>query len=366
MSTTPVATSATDVLAGRLRAFDQTARREIPALLRHYQAATDSGGVCYVDQPGQPRRVRPWCDALEIGLAFGLVPDALSVAEWISALRGFQDPVTGLVPEHIPDDRRLNPPPAAEPRFEDCYCTMIVNYALEGLGSSLAHPVANAEDIGPELLVQTLDSLDWATGAWGAGGWVDCYASCLYPNKKYFGLGRQIDRLFAWLDSHADPKTGLWGRWREEDRWLHPVNGFYRLTRGTYAQFGRPLPHPEKAIDTILLHAADPEFFAGGRGHACNVLDVVHPLWLCLRQTAHRRDEAQKWILDRLPGVLARWQPGRGMAFDPLAAGAQGRPGLQGAEMWLGIIYLMADVTGLADHLSYRPVGVHRLLPALA
>jgi hypothetical protein len=176
----------------------------------------------------------------------------------------------------------------------------------------------------------------------------------------------QAEYLFAWLDRHADPGSGLWGRPRAEDRWLQPVNGFYRLTRGTYAQFGRPLPFPEKAIDTILLHAADPEFFAAGRGNACNVLDVVHPLWLCLQQTSHRREEARQWMLDRLPGAFSRWQPERGLAFDPFAAGAGGQPGLQGTEMWLSIIYLMATIAGVAQHLSYRPIGVHRLLPALA
>ena len=352
------------IIADQLRAFDQIVRAEIPALLRNYQATTDSGSICYVDQPGLPRRIRPWCDAVEIGLAFGLVPDAFSTSEWITALRGFQDPATGFVPEHIPDDRRLDPPPA-RPEFVDRYCTMIVNYALEGIGSSLAHPVTNAENIGPDRLNEILDSLSWTTRAWDAGGWVDCYASCLYANKKYFGLGQQIDHLFAWLDNHVDPKTGLWGQWNKADRWLHPVNGFYRLTRGTYAQFGRPLPNPEKATDTILLHAADPEYFGDGRGHACNVLDVVHPLWLCLRHTGHRRDEAQKWILERLPVILTRWQPGRGMAFDPSATNASGQPGLQGTEMWLSIIYLMAAVIGFEENLSYLPVGVHRLLPAL-
>jgi len=352
-------------LAADLRRFGENVRREIPALLRHYQSATDAGEVCYVDQPGKPRRVRPWCDALEIGAAFRLLPESLSREQWMAALRGFQNPETGLVPEYIPDDSRLNGPPAAQPHYEDRYPTMIVNYALECLGSSLAHPVANAENIGPDLLVEILHSLDWANGAWGAGHWIDCYASCLCANQKYFGQGRQIDHLFSWLDAHVDPKSGLWGSWRKEDRWLQPVNGFYRLTRGTYAQFGRLLPLPEKAIDTILLHTEDAEFFGADRGNACNVLDVVHPLWLCLKQTDHRRDEAQNWMRARLPLALQQWQQERGMAFDPRAETDSGQPGLQGTEMWLSIIYLMADLLGLAENLSYRPNGVHRLQTAV-
>jgi hypothetical protein len=366
MSAKKDSTMGKDVLAGRLQHFDETVRREIPGLLRHYQSFTEAGRVAYVDQPGEAYRVRPWCDAMEIGLAFDLIPEAMSKAEWISTLRGFQDTATGLTPEYIPEYLRFNPRPAEKPQLEERYSTMIVNYALEGLGSSLAHPVANAEDIGPELLVEILASLDWDQGAWSAGHWIDCYASCLYVNRKYFGGGQQIGRLFAWLDTHADPKTGLWGKWTMKERWLQPVNAFYRLTRGTYGQFGRPLPYPEKTIDTLLLHASDPKFFADAHGNACNVLDVVHPLWLCLQQTAHRREEAEQWILTRLPSALDRWQAGRGFAFDPRALGDQGQPGLQGTEMWLSIVYLMATVTSLAKHLSYRPVGVHRLQPALA
>ncbi|MDD5263061.1 MAG: hypothetical protein PHD76_14555 [Methylacidiphilales bacterium] len=353
-------------LADSLRHFSDNVRKEIPALLRNYQSTTDTGAVCYIDQPGKPRRIRPWCDALEIGAAFGILPDGMTREQWISVLRGFQNPGTGLVPEYIPDDSRLNGPQSAKPQFEDRYSTMIVNYALECLGSSFAHPVANAEAIGVDLLVETLDSLDWSNGAWHAGHWIDCYASSLCVNQKYFGQGRQIDRLFSWLDSHCDPKSGVWGCWRKEDRWLHPVNGFYRLTRGTYAQFGRPLPLAEKAIDTILLHSADPEFFGAGRGNGCNILDVVHPLWLCLQQTDHRRDEARQWMLERIPLALKNWKPGWGMAFDPFASGGHehGRTGLQGTEMWLSIIYLMADILGLAKNLSYRPNGVHRLQSA--
>ena len=39
-----------------------------------------------------------------------------------------------------------------------------------------------------------------------------------------------------------------------------PGNGLYRLTRGTYAQWGAPLPHPERATD--------PATSSGTEGHA--------------------------------------------------------------------------------------------------
>jgi hypothetical protein len=242
---------------------------------------------------------------------------------------------------------------------------MIVNYALECLGSSLAHPVTEVESIGPDLLMEILShKLTWAEAAWGAGHWIDCYASCLSANQRHFGLGRQVDTLIAWLDQNVDPASGLWGSWTKKERWLQPVNGFYRLTRGTYAQFGRPLPQPEKAIDTILLHAKDVTYFDRGRGNACNVLDVVHPLWLCLKQTSHRRAEAQAWVQARLKNTLSRWHSNQGFAFDPFSKEDNGRPGLQGTEMWLSILYLMADLLGHSADLAWKPNGVHRLPPA--
>jgi hypothetical protein len=266
--------------------------------------------------------------------------------------------VTGLVPEHIPDDRASDSAFPEDPAVADRYNTMIVHYALECLGSNIGWPIRNAGEINHQRLIRFLDEMDWAGNSWGAGHGIDCYATCLYINARYFNEKTLAGPLFEWLDAHCDPATGMWGKWRESDRWLQPVNGFYRLTRGTYAQFGRSLPYPEKAIDTILTHAADPAFFADGRGNACNVLDVVHPLWLCLKQTSHRRAEAEAWICSRLPIVLDCWRQDRGFDFD-LTSNRQ--PGLQGTEMWLSIIYLMADIVGRADALGYRPRGVHRI-----
>ena len=45
------------------------------------------------------------------------------------------------------------------------------------------------------------------------------------------------EALFGWLHTRCDPRTGLWGAPNAEDGDLQIVNGFYRLTRGTYAQF---------------------------------------------------------------------------------------------------------------------------------
>jgi acetyltransferase-like isoleucine patch superfamily enzyme len=349
-------TRAPGSLEAKLERFGQKVGAELDALISGYQAKTKDAGLIYLNQKGEKKRVRPWCDATEIAAMFGRVAPGFTKAEWITRLREFQDPATGVVPEHIPADGQFNEAPPANPDDTRFYNTMAVSYALESLGSTLAHPVSSASNITVPRLRKKLERLPWKDRAWHAGDWVDCYSSSVLSDALYFDRRPPLTALFAWLDKKCDPMTGMWGPWSAESRWQQPVNGFYRLTRGTYAQYGLPLPHPEKAIDTILTHATDRAFFNGKTDDACHVLDVVHPLWLCRKQTAHRREEIEAWVAKRLPKVLAHWQSKRGFDF----VVARHDTSLQGTEMWLSIVYLMADLLGCADALGYRPRGVHR------
>ncbi len=343
-------------LEAKLERFGQKIGAQLDDVLKSYQAKSKTTGLLYLNEKGEKKRVRPWCDAVEVAAMFGRVAPGYTAAEWVTRLRDFQDRETGVVPEHIPEDLAHEAGRPANPDDTRYYNTMAVGYSLECLGSNLAHPVATAADITKARLRRKLESLPWAEQAWHAGDWVDCYASSVLPNAKYFGHRPPLKELFVWLDTRCDSMTGLWGGPTAKTRWQQPVNGFYRLTRGTYAQYGQPLLYPEKAIDTILAHSTDKAFFNGKTDDACHVLDVVHPLWLCRRQTAHRRDEIEAWVAKRLPKVLAQWQAGRGFDF----VVARHQPSLQGTEMWLSILYLMADLLGCSDALGYRPRGVHR------
>jgi hypothetical protein len=177
-----------------------------------------------------------------------------------------------------------------------------------------------------------------------------------------------LEALFGWLLTRADPWTGMWGSASPATGRLQVVNGYYRLTRGSFAQFGLPVPHPERVIDTVLDHARDPRYFAVGKHNACNVLDVAHPLWLCARQTGHRAPEIRAWAGQTLSLARPRWQDGLGFGFGPAPdhTGPGREPGLQCTEMWLAIIWLLADLAGESDLLGYRSRGVHRPEPARA
>jgi acetyltransferase-like isoleucine patch superfamily enzyme len=354
-------------LVDELSAFATAARAQAADLLdRSWQPGTGR----YVDRPGAEPTVRAHCDAVEIAqLLLGEAPPHLPAAEHTARLRALQDPVTGLVPEY--GAAPPVPGPAGLPEDGDsAYHVLCVGYALDLLGSSFAHPVHTVRTTTADRLVRQLAELPWRDRAWHAGSWVDSWATAAHWNLR---LGTEaaapgaLEALFGWLHTHVDPWTGTWGSPTPESGRLQMVNGYYRLTRGSFAQFGLPVPHAERVIDTVLDHARDHRHFAPGRENACNVLDVIHPLWLCARQTTHRAEEARSWAATRLTATLRRWHPGRGFPFgaNPDRTGPGREPGLQGTEMWLAIVWLLADLVGHADVLEYRPRGIHRPEPAL-
>ncbi|WP_328979376.1 DapH/DapD/GlmU-related protein [Streptomyces canus] len=365
---TPTTRPAPDPRTATLAAFADTARDQAAGLLDRCW-----DGERYVDRPGAVPTVRAHCDAVEIAdLLLGAVPEHLSAEEHIGRLSGLQDPTSGLVPEFG------EPLPAADVdgfigEGAALYHVLCVGYALDLLGPGLPHPVRGVRDMTARQLVVRLEALPWRTGAWGAGAWVDSLATAAHWNLRHGDGGDNghgtPESLFGWLLTRADPWTGMWGSPSAEEGRLQVVNGYYRLTRGSFAQFGLPVPYPERVVDAVLDHARDARHFGPGRENACNVLDVAHPLWLCTQQLGrgadgYRSGEIHDWAERQLATVLPRWKDGRGFGFGPGAAGPGPEPGLQGTEMWLAIVWYLADLLGRSGELGYRPRGIHRQEPA--
>jgi acetyltransferase-like isoleucine patch superfamily enzyme len=345
-------------LAQRLRAFGERIAEQWPAVLQRAEADDGQGGRCYADALAGP--LRPWCDAVEIAAGFGALPALAPRAALVAQLQAAQDPATGLAR-----------PPGGQPALLGSaaarYGLLASGHALECLGARLRHPVRAVAAMSAEELQRLLVALPWARQAWSAGDWVDTIGAAIGFNQRHHGLAPGLAApLFDWLNTQAQPHTGLWGQSTAEQGWLQPVNGFYRITRGTYANFGLPLPHPASTIDTVLAHARlHGGFCAGPAVNACNVLDVVHPLWLAGQQVPHRRGDIARLLEDLLADIPGRWHDGAGFAFAPGAdlATPAGRPGLQGTEMWLAITHTAATALGLADEFPWRPQGIHRLAP---
>lgn len=332
-----------------LRQLGERAAAQWPHVLDIYR---DGGGWLSPESDGTVRRsIRHFCDAIEIAAGFGGLPKDIDVPEAISGLQSVQDAATGLFPDPF------QPPAPDVPLRDDglaLYNVLCVGYALESLGSHPRLPIAVVELPATDLC-SWLDALPWQSRAWSAGAAVDAIGTALYFNARYFKTTRARETLFGWLALNVDRATGLWGGTTAEQGLLQPVNGFYRLTRGTYAQFGLPVPHPEAAINAVLANYRDNAGFSGRTYTACNLLDTIHPLWLCLRQTDHRRAEAEVIAGAVIERAAERWQDGAGFAF------ADGQPAsLQGTEMWLSLVHLAARLLGLDEAFPFEPQGVHR------
>jgi len=359
-------------VADHLATFANRARDQVGDVL-----ARAHDGERFLDRPGQPPTVRAWCDAIEISdLLRRRTPDQHDRADLIARLQAWQDPVTGLTPDGDLSDRGLAtcvPDTAALSAFDGpaTYHILCVGYALQLLGSSFAHPVAAVAALDAAAFERQLDALPWRDRAWSAGSIVDGLGTACLRNMADFsdqlpdgGRGPLLT-LMGWLAARVDPVSGMWSQPDPQAGWLQVVNGFYRLTRGTYAQFGLALPHPEAAIRTALAHARDRRWFIGEEFNACNVLDVIHPLWLAGRQTDVGRADGERWAAATLEKALALWVDGQGIAFSPHGSGSRSKPGLQGTEMWLAVTWLLADYLGVSEALAYTPRGVHRPEPAL-
>lgn len=352
-------------LGERVAEFGAQVRAEAPALL---DRAWNVDRGLFADRPGGAATVRAQADAIEIAdLLLGTTPPQRQAVDHIALLQGWQDPGTGAVAPLGPDAQQVA---GLDFSHDDvAYHVLSTGYALDLLGSSFRAPLTWVTEATPEWVIEFCEQLPWTSDAWNAGHHVDGFGTALLWAKK---AGTPIpegveEALFGWLVLHADPHTGMWGS-ATRDRGLLPVvNGFYRASRGTFAQFGVPLSHPEAVVDTILGHVRDPRWFAPGARNACNVLDVAHPLWLT-RGTGHRSAEVQEVAARLLSAALPMWVPGAGFSFrepsETTRGSAETEPGLQGTEMWLAIVWYLADILGIAEALGYRPRGVHRPEPA--
>lgn len=357
-------------LASRAAEFADQAREQAEQVM---ERCWDAQTGLFSDRPGEPPTVRAQGDAVEIAdLLLDQAPPQVDAEALVERLRSWQDPVTGLVGELKPDGVVEVPVHGPfETGFDAAsgYHVLSTGYALDLLGSSFAHPIAAVAEASPEQIVAGLERQAWGTRAWSAGHWADILGTALHWNVR---LGAeapsgQLEALLGWLLLQADAETGLWGSATADEGLLQPVNGYYRASRGTFAQFGVPVPHPERVIDTVLRHARDPRHFRPERRNACNVLDIVHPLWLT-RGTGHRGEEITELGRALLAEALEQWIDGEGFGFRASHTSTRGlaetQPGLQGTEMWLAVVWLLADVVGISEALGYRPRGVHRPEPA--
>ena len=347
------------ILVKSLNKFSENIQKQIQPLLKKYQIDLNNPYDFCGRFPTGVKRTRFLCDAIEIAAMVDELPPNCNQKNLIEILQALQDPETGLTPDpnipidNLSDDVLLR----TENDSFVGYHLLSVGYALEILGSYFKYPVHSIIRLNSEALINQLNTnLPWKERAWGAGSWIDHYSTGVYHNHKHHNFPRGIETLVGWLHENINKATGLWGDVTPEQQWLQPVNGFYRLTRGVHAQFGVNLPLPETTIDTILNHARQYGYFFENQVNACNVLDIIHPLWLCSRQTDYRKKEIETIFKEYIQRIISLWVPGEGFPFEKNQI-----PSLQGTEMWLSILFIISKYLNLHKELHYSPKGVHRI-----
>ncbi|GHB83358.1 hypothetical protein GCM10010306_092530 [Streptomyces umbrinus] len=356
-------------LVGAVAAFADTARAQAEDVIARCFVPGPDGGL-FADTPGCPPTVRAQCDVVEIAdLLLGRAPLPLPADEQIARLRSWQDPHSGIIGA-LDEDGRQRPVGTLPFSKETGYHFLCVGYALDLLGSEFAHPLHSVSALAAGDVVEHLEALPWQENPWYSGDWIDTLGTAIMWNRRQSVREQPgtLDALFGWLLTHADPHTGLWGKPSAAEGLMRVVNGFYRASRGTFAQYGLPVPYPERTIDSVLQHACDARYTRLDRQTACNILDIAHPLWLT-RSTGYRAEDVVTLARQLLADALQHWVDGQGFAFrtpHPTTAGERRtQPGLQGTEMWLAVIWYLADLAGVSDALGYRPHGIHRPEPAL-
>ncbi|PCJ57988.1 MAG: hypothetical protein COA79_14550 [Planctomycetota bacterium] len=335
----------------QLKSYSKQISNEWQEFLKHFIVEKD-GKELYYDFRRSETNKRAYNDAVEISAAFdGKLPNE-ELAETIKNIQSMQDPKSGLVISA--SDENKTPIELITEVYN--YDTMSAGYALMALGEKFLYPISVIDKVSNVKILNIIKDLNWKTGGWGAGSWIDIYSTFHYFNKINFDMEESLEIVFGFLTKKNNKYTGMWGEFINESGWLQPVNGFYRLTRGSYAQFEYSLPNVESAIDTIFTHTRNYGFKDWKNITACNILDIVHPLWLCMQQSDYRKDEIKALMLHLLPQMLSQYQSQKGFAFCP-----EEDVSLMGTEMWMSIVYLAADILGLENELSYKPKGIHIL-----
>lgn len=260
---------------------------------------------------------RALCDAVEIAAFFDDVPHEMTKEEIVKRIKDFQE------------DRH---------EYES---VLSASYALEVLNET---PRVFEYVEGVDVW-EYLETLLWKSDPWDAGHNTDILATAYYMNKVHHGKKTPVE-MFNWLNLNQS-YDGLWG---EGDINLR-VNGFYRLTRGTYDQFEYKADYMKNAMDTLLDYTKK----KGVPKNACDALDIIHPMYFIGKFTSYGRGECEQWCIEMLP-VFMKEMNEEGFPFE-----FGGESSLKGSEMWLSVIYLMCDYLSLGELLGYSPKGVHRM-----
>ena len=207
-------------------------------------------------------------------------------AEAIANLQACQDPADGLFKDPMEDEACHEGPHTWEQVWGQR--NGAATEALNLLGAEPLYPPAAAQfaDLrAVDPAEWTLRGLDWSN-PWAQGeSW--SRAICVYLRQATAGEDPADDpRLVAAFEAVEreiiDPRTGMPSRRMPSEDPSRAMAGLFKVSKA-YLSVGRPLPHPEAALDaTLALQHDDGEF--GYRDNMCINWDALNVLRLLNQQ----------------------------------------------------------------------------------
>lgn len=226
-------------------------------------------------------------DAANILYTIGALPQDEGEREgFIKALRGFQDPESGLFHEATHHTYHTT-----------AHCTA----ALELFDKYPLYPFTELKQYDdPDALRAFLDSLDWVNNAWtishrGAG----VFAAKIIAERP--SLEWQ-DAYFGYLEENCDEKYGMGYKGAIDESILptnHHLNGWFHYMFN-FNHCHRQFPHTKTFIDTLIKLYTDgyPEKERFGRMIGFREVDWVFPINRATWQVGYRREEARELMRD--------------------------------------------------------------------
>jgi hypothetical protein len=267
----------------------------IPEWLAEHNLGSDGAYARYT--AGRSDGPDPYgcADAANILYTIGAFPQDPQVrARWVAQLRSFQDPADGM--------------------FRD---------ATHSMYHTTAHCVAALElfDAAPRHQLATLTPLleraelerflrdlkwdrPWRSSHDGAG----CAAALAITGEA---PATWFDWYFAWLDENVDPETGFWLRDHQLPKsdvpgWFENLAGSFHY-HFNYVHFRRPLPYPERVVDSCLEILASSPLELATSSVSFPEIDWIFCVNRAMRQSGHRRSDviaALNVMADRVVAVL--------------------------------------------------------------
>jgi hypothetical protein len=335
-------TTDTDCNALRRETLDFVARHRVP----------DAGAGAYRYSPAcaAPTLYSSTYAAMTRAL-FGDL-DGLGAAErqaWIDALNARQDD-DGLFRDPVIDGAgwyRDDPLWCGRPHLT-CHAVT----ALACLGGQAAKPMRFLDPWrSPDRMQAWLAGRDWGGRvAWTGNeimnvGTLLQYARDVHNNDD---AGKAVTAMLEWLSrNHVDPASGVWGDMdlRDPVKRSHAVQAAYHWWP-LFAYDGHPVPHVERAIDTLL----DTQNPLGGFGwgvhnpdapyesSACEDIDSIDPLARFSLQTDYRNDGVRRCLAKAADRVLRNRTPDGGFVFIRNRAFEYGHPQLR-SERGMGAMF---------------------------